>query len=68
MRRKMELKPHTQIRLIVNGFVVMCKVKDIRTQAGLDCVAEINRILALGELMTGYMSQFGEYNIQINWD
>ena len=68
MRRKKELKPSNQVHLLVNGFAVVCRVRDIRTQAGLDCVAEINRRLAEGELMTGFGSRFGGFNIQINWD
>lgn len=68
MRRKKELKPSNQVHLWVNGFAVVCRVRDIRTQAGLDCVAEINRRLAEGELMTGFGSRFGGHNIQINWD
>jgi hypothetical protein len=67
MRRKTELKPNTQIHLIVNGFAVWCRVRDIRTQAGLDCVMEINRRLARGERMTGFGSRFGDHNVQINW-
>lgn len=68
MRRKTELKPSTQITLIVDGFAVACRVRDIRSQSGLDCVAEINRLLASGTLMTGFVSRFGGHNIQINWD
>ena len=68
MRRKTGLKPHNQVHLIVNGFAVVCRVRDIRTQAGLDCVAEINRLLACGTLMTGFGSRFDGFNIQINWD
>jgi hypothetical protein len=67
MRRKQELKPNTQITLIVDGFAVECRVRDIRSQSGLDCVAEINRLLAAGTLMTGFVSRFGGHNIQINW-
>jgi hypothetical protein len=68
MRRIKQLKPSTQVHLIVNGFAVICRVRDIRTQAGLDCVAEINRLLASGTLMTGFASRFGMHEIQINWD
>lgn len=68
MRRTKELKPSTQVHMLVNGFAVICRVRDIRTQAGIDCVAEINRLLASGTLMTGFGGQFGGYNIQINWD
>ena len=62
-----QLKPGTRILLIVNGFTVSCKVQDIRTQAGLDCVAEINQRLAEGNRFTGYASSFGGHNIQIDW-
>ena len=68
MRRKKELKPSNQVHLIVNGFAVVCRVRDIRTQEGMDCISEINRLLAKGERMTGFGSRFGAYNIQINWD
>jgi hypothetical protein len=67
MRRIKELKPSTLVHVYVNGFAVVCRVRDIRTQAGVDCVSEINRLLAAGELMTGYGGHFGGYNIQINW-
>ncbi len=66
-RRIKELKPSTLVHMYVNGFAVVCRVRDIRAQAGQDCVTEINRLLAAGELMTGYGGQFGGYNIQINW-
>lgn len=68
MRRKMQLKPSTLVHVYVNGFAVVCRVRDIRTQAGQDCVNEINRRLAEGEHMTGFGGHFGGYNIQINWD
>jgi hypothetical protein len=67
MRRIKALKPSTLVHVYVNGFAVVCRVRDIRTQAGVDCVAEINRLLTAGELMTGYGGHFGGYNIQINW-
>lgn len=66
--RKTKLKPNTNIRLIVDGFAVCCKVKHIASQEGLDCVKEINRRLAAGERFSGFGSRFGKYNIQINWD
>jgi hypothetical protein len=68
MRRKKQLTPSTLVHMYVNGFAVVCRVRDIRTQAGIDCVDEINRQLAAGEHMTGFGGHFGGYNIQINWD
>jgi hypothetical protein len=68
MRRKTQLKPSNLVHMWVNGFAVVCRVRDIRTQAGQDCVAEINQRLAAGELMTGFGGHFGGFNIQINWD
>ena len=62
-----QLKPGTRITLIVNGFTVSCKVQDIRTQAGWDCVAEINQHLAAGNRFTGYGSTFGGHMIQMDW-
>ncbi len=62
-----KLKPSTKIDMIVDGFAFTCLVRDIRSQSGLDCVEEINRILASGEVMTGFVGRFGGRNIQINW-
>ena len=62
-----QLKPGTRITLIVNGFTVSCKVQDIRTQAGMDCVEAINRDLAAGHKFTGYGSIFQGHNIQMDW-
>ena len=62
-----KLQPTTRIILTVNGFTVDCKVQDIRTQAGLDCVEAINRDLADGHKFTGYGSIFRGHHIQMNW-
>lgn len=67
MQRKRSLKPNTEVLLTVNGFRVKCKVKDILCRSGYDCITEINRRLAAGELFTGFVSRFGDYNIQVNW-
>lgn len=68
MKRKKQLKPSTLVHMYVNGFSVVCRVRDIRSQAGIDCVSEINQRLAAREHMTGFGGHFGGYNIQINWD
>lgn len=68
MPKMRQLRPHTPITLTVNGFRVQCQVKHMRTQSGFDAVDEINRQLAAGVKMTGYLSRFGDHNIQINWD
>ena len=62
-----QLKPSTRITLIVNGFTVSCKVQDIRTQAGMECVEAINRDLAAGHKFTGYGSIFQGHMIQMDW-
>ena len=62
-----QLKQGTRITLTVNGFTVVCRVQDIRTQAGMECVEAINRDLAAGHKFTGYGSIFQGHMIQMDW-
>ena len=66
-RRIQELKPNTRIRLIVDGFAVYCRVKDISSHEGIQAVEAINRELSQGVLMTGQLAQYGQRQIQIDW-
>lgn len=66
-RRIRALGPNTRVRLIVDGFAVYCKVKDIASHEGIRAIDEINQELKSGVNMTGKLSQVGKYQIQVNW-
>ena len=63
-RRK--LCANTRVRLIVNGFQMYVRVKDIAQQEGIQAVEDFNQEIEQGRAMTGRLARYGKFDIQID--